>query len=77
VLTSDAPALVEVGGGAALAVPLAELRDGLRAITTDEALRQRLREAGPRRAADFTWVNAAETLWRAYAELGQTHRRQA
>ena len=71
VLTSDAPALVEVGGGAALAVPLAELPDGIRAITTDEALRARLREAGPRRAVDFTWVNAAETLWRAYADLGQ------
>ena len=77
VLTSDAPALVEVAGGAALAVPLADLADGLRAVTTDEALRQRLREAGPRRAADFSWVNAAETLWRAYADLGQTPRRQA
>jgi glycosyltransferase involved in cell wall biosynthesis len=77
VLTSDAPALVEVGGGAALAVPLADLRDGVRMITTDEALRQRLREAGPRRAADFTWAKAAETLWRAYADVHQAHSRQA
>lgn len=77
VLTSDAAALVEVGKGAALAVPLSELRDGIREITTDEALRARLREAGPRRAADFSWRNAAETLWRAYAELGQPLRRQA
>ena len=77
VLTSDAPALVEVAGGAALAVPLAELRDGIRTITTDEALRQRLREEGPRRAAAFSWVNAAETLWRAYADLLQDHPGQA
>jgi glycosyltransferase involved in cell wall biosynthesis len=69
VLTSDAPALVEVAGGAALAVPLAELRDGLREITTDEELRQRLREAGPRRASSYTWEGAAETLWRAYGDL--------
>lgn len=77
VLTSDAAALVEVAAGAALAVPLSELRDGLRQITTDEPLRQRLREAGPRRAADFSWVNAAETLWRAYADLHRRHSRQA
>lgn len=77
VLTSDAPALVEVGGGASLVVPLAELREGIRMITGDEQLRQRLREAGPRRAARFSWVNAAETLWRAYADLGHTLRGQA
>jgi glycosyltransferase involved in cell wall biosynthesis len=77
VLTSDAPALVEVAGGAALAVPLAELRDGLQQITGDEALRARLRRDGPRRAADFSWVNAAETLWRAYLDLSRTGGRQA
>jgi glycosyltransferase involved in cell wall biosynthesis len=73
VLTSDAPALVEVAGGASLAVPLADLRDGIRQITTDETLRQRLRAEGPRRAAAFSWVNAAETLWRAYADLLRDH----
>ncbi|MBW8801196.1 MAG: glycosyltransferase family 4 protein [Streptomyces sp.] len=77
VLTSDAPALVEVAGGAALAVPLAELGEGLRRITSDESLRSRLREAGPRRAATYTWDGAAETLWRAYARLGEDGLRQA
>jgi glycosyltransferase involved in cell wall biosynthesis len=77
VLTSDAPALVEVAGGAALAVPLAELRDGLQQITGDESLRSRLRRDGPRRAADFSWVNAAETLWRGYLDLSRTDSRQA
>ena len=77
VLTSDAPALVEVAGGAALAVPLADLREGIREITTDEAVRQRLRDEGPRRAAKFSWVNTAETLWRAYADLARDRRGQA
>ena len=69
VLTSDAPALVEVGGGAALAVPLDALPDGLRAITSDEALRARLRAEGPVRAAQFTWDGAAERLWSAFVRL--------
>jgi glycosyltransferase involved in cell wall biosynthesis len=69
VLTSDAPALVEVGAGAALAVPLDDLVDGLRQITGDAALRARLRAAGPLRAAAFTWERAAQELWRAYADL--------
>lgn len=69
VLTSDAPALVEVGAGAALAVPLPDLVDGLRQITEDEPLRARLRQEGPRRAAAFTWDGAGQALWRAYAGL--------
>ena len=69
VLTSDAPALVEVAAGAALSVPLAELRDGLRAITQDEALRARLRTAGPLRARHYTWDGAAERLWHSFARL--------
>ena len=77
VLTSDAPALVEVAGGAALAVPLAELADGVRRISTDEALRARLREAGPERASSYTWDGAATRLWRAYADLHQADSRQA
>lgn len=69
VLTSDAPALVEVAAGAALAVPLGDLVDGLRQITGNAALRARLRAAGPLRAAAFTWDGAARELWRAYADL--------
>jgi glycosyltransferase involved in cell wall biosynthesis len=74
VLTSEAPALLEVAGGAALAVPLSQLREGIATITTDEPLRQRLREEGPRRAARYSWTSAAETLWRAYADLRQADR---
>ncbi len=69
VLTSDAPALVEVAGGAALAVPLDDLVDGLRAVLGDEGLRARLRTAGPERAAAFTWDRAAADVWRAVDAL--------
>lgn len=72
VLTSDAPALVEVAGGAALAVPLADLVQGLREITGDQQLRGRLAAEGPQRAAAFTWDGAARALWRAYAELPES-----
>lgn len=77
VLTSTAPALVEVAGGAALSVPLPDLVDGLRQVLEDEALRERLRAAGPARAAAFTWEGAAEQLWRAYAGLRVRARGQA
>ena len=77
VLTSDAPALVEVAGGAALAVPLPQLVDGLRAITTDEVLRSRLRREGPDRSSSFTWDSAATSLWRAYRDLPERGARQA
>jgi glycosyltransferase involved in cell wall biosynthesis len=77
VLTSDAGALVEVGAGAALAVPLEDLVDGLRQILDDEPLRARLRAAGPARAATFTWDRAATSLWRAYAHLPKRDAREA
>lgn len=77
VLISQAPALVEVAGGAALSVPIPDLVEGLRQVLDDEPLRERLRSAGPVRAADFSWERSAETLWRAYRELPETGRRQA
>ncbi len=77
VLTSDAPALVEVAGGAALAVPHTDLVDGLRQVLDDAALRDRLRTAGPARAATYTWANAARALWNAYGEVPPHAPRQA
>ncbi|MCU1595409.1 MAG: hypothetical protein JWO12_2801, partial [Frankiales bacterium] len=61
----------------ALAVPLEDLVDGLRQITTDDVLRQRLTAAGPVRAADFSWDTAAASLWRAYGDLPEGEPRQA
>jgi glycosyltransferase involved in cell wall biosynthesis len=41
------------------------MADALRRIVSDEALRQRLAVAGPRRAADFSWRKTAETTLQA------------
>lgn len=67
VVTTDVPALVEVAGGAALAVPREELGEALRTVLADDALRSRLRREGPARAAHYTWEAAARRLWDAYA----------
>ena len=71
VVTADAPALVEVAGGAALASGLApaELAEALARVTGDDALRAELRAAGPQRAAAYTWDGAATRLWGAYRGL--------
>ena len=71
-VTSDAPALVEVGGGATLVVPRDDpraLAAALRMLLEDQELRARLAAAGPRRAARFGWADAAHALWTVYAEL--------
>jgi glycosyltransferase involved in cell wall biosynthesis len=62
VVTSTAEALVEVAGDAALfAAPErpSELADRLERVLDDPAVRERLRAAGPVRAAAFTWDRAA------------------
>jgi glycosyltransferase involved in cell wall biosynthesis len=72
VLSSDAPALVEVGGGATLVVPRDDpkaLAVALRSLLDDEPLRARLAAGGPPRAARFGWAQAARALWPVYAEL--------
>lgn len=71
VLTSTDPALVEVGGGAALvsALDAAALAAALAEVAGDAGLRDRLRAAGPVRAAAYTWDGAARQLWHAYRGL--------
>jgi alpha-1,3-rhamnosyl/mannosyltransferase len=59
VLTSDTSSMPEVGGDAALYVAprdVAAIRAGLARILGDGALRARLGDAGPRRAAEFSWT---------------------
>ena len=68
VVSAD-PALVEVTGGAALVAPVGDvdaLAGALQALTGDEALRTRLRAAGPARAAAFSWDRTAEATLAAY-----------
>jgi glycosyltransferase involved in cell wall biosynthesis len=74
VVASTADALVEVGGDAALYAPPRspeELSRRLERILEDAELRARLREAGPRRAARFTWDEAAERTALAIAEAAE------
>ena len=66
VVHSDAPALVEVAGGAGLVVPVGDvpaLAEAARAASTDAALADRLRSAGTLRSAEFTWAAAAARTW--------------
>jgi glycosyltransferase involved in cell wall biosynthesis len=71
VVTSDAPALVEVGGGAAVVVPRddpGELAAGLLTVS-DHTDRDRWAAAGRARAGHYSWSAAARELWRLYADL--------
>jgi len=76
VITSDAPALVEVGGGAARVSALepAALAEALREVAGDEALRARMADAGRVRAAAFSWDAAAASLWSALRGLATPRR---
>jgi glycosyltransferase involved in cell wall biosynthesis len=72
VLTSDRSSLPEVAGDAAVLVdPLdrGSIAKGLVRLVNDSALRRRLAEAGPRRAARFTWPATASATWAAYREV--------
>ena len=72
VVISDAPALVEVAGGAALVAERENPADLARQIARlfgDEQLRTRLVAAGRTRAATFTWDEVANRCWMLYREL--------
>ena len=72
VVSSDAPALVEVGGGASVVVPVGSaeaLADALRQVVENTALRAGLARAGRDRANSYSWDGAARTLWAAYEKL--------
>jgi glycosyltransferase involved in cell wall biosynthesis len=72
VVTSDAPALVEVGGGATRTAPVGDataLADVLADVVSDAHLRTRMVEQGLRSAAGFSWESAAATLADLYRQL--------
>jgi glycosyltransferase involved in cell wall biosynthesis len=69
VVASDSTSIPEVAGDAAVLVDPNDddaLTAGLERAATDEELRARLAEAGPRRAAGLTWEACAEATVRAY-----------
>ena len=74
VLTSDRSSLPEVAGDAALLVdPLdrAAIAAGLVRLAGDAGLRERLTEAGRRRAAGFTWRATAAATWATYRQVAE------
>ena len=69
-VTADRGATAEVAGDAALLVDpedVAAIAAALRLALTDGATRERLRTAGPARAARFTWETAARETAAVYA----------
>ena len=71
VVTSPAPALVEVAGGASLVATDDELAAALQSVVQDQAQRERMAAAGRARAAAFSWDIAADALWALYAEIAE------
>ncbi len=69
VITSNAPALVEVTGEGAIHID-APSRDAIAAamlrVANDAALRRRIALAGIERSRAFTWRRSAESTRRAY-----------
>ncbi len=78
VVHSDAPALVEVAGGAGVTVPRhdpAALAAALRAVLSDTGTATAMIAAGRRRAAQFSWERAARQVWSVHVELRQSRAR--
>ncbi len=74
VVHSDAPALVEVAGGAGVVVARgdrAALVAGLRSALSDSSLVDRLVAGGRIRAQAFTWENAARAVWAVHLDLSR------
>jgi glycosyltransferase involved in cell wall biosynthesis len=69
VVTSDAPALREVGGEAVVAARTGDAHELAVAAATAVDRADELSRAGRRRAADYTWQRGAEACWRLYSSL--------
>ncbi len=73
VITSDATAMPEVAGDAALLVnpnEPHELKEAMHNLHRDERLRQELIEKGFKQAARFSWSKAAKQLLKQFESLG-------
>ena len=76
VVTSDAPALVEVGAGAARVSRLepAALAAALTEVVSQPLVQARMADAGRARAASYSWDGAARQLWAALRSLDGARR---
>ena len=72
VVVSDAPALLEVTGGAALVAARDDPAALARALAeaVDPTGRAQRIAAGQERAGHYSWSSAARVLWRLYSTLG-------
>ena len=71
VMISSDPALTETAGDAAWVVDgedLRSMREGIETLLQDRALRRRLREAGLKRAKEFSWERTARRTLEVYRE---------
>ncbi len=82
VVHSDAPALVEVAGGAGVTVQrgdpaalAAALAAALRAVLSDPAAARAMTAAGQRRAERFSWERTARRVWSVHLELRSRRQR--
>ena len=69
VVVSEAPALVEVAGGAALVVPIGDAEALAEAVRDAIEQTTALGAAGRARAAEYSWERAAATCWDIYATV--------
>jgi glycosyltransferase involved in cell wall biosynthesis len=72
VITTNISSMPEVVGTAGLLVPPndeAALSQAIQQVLGDDELRQRLREAGPQRAAGFTWRHTADNTLKIYERV--------
>jgi glycosyltransferase involved in cell wall biosynthesis len=72
VVTSDDPALCEVGAGATQIFPVGDstaLSTAIARVLSDVALKAQMIEAGRARAKDFDWLSSARRMWSLYARL--------
>ncbi|MHB1235831.1 MAG: glycosyltransferase family 4 protein, partial [Microbacteriaceae bacterium] len=76
VVHSDDPALVEVAGGAGLAVPRvdlagypARLATAISRVLKDADLAERMSTSGLDRSKVFSWLGSAEKVWQLHADL--------
>jgi glycosyltransferase involved in cell wall biosynthesis len=77
VLTSTAPALVEISGGAALTCDpfdVDAIEDALVRLLTDSELRDRCRRAGPERARHYSLENMGRAAVEGYRKALETER---
>lgn len=72
VITSNVASLPEVAGDAALLIDpqdASALAKAVRRVLDDERLRDKLRQAGTRRAGEFSWTRTAELTRAVYARV--------